>query len=1021
MIKAIRNIDKPQSVYINYANSLKKSNFSGDIDLSYPTRLLCSTDNSVYYAMPNLVIFPKNANDISIALKVARNDSRFKKITFTPRGGGTGTNGQSLNYGVCVDTSKYFKKVYDLNTNTNEIWAEAGVIKDELNQMLKGHNLFFSPELSTSSRACIGGMISNDAAGQGSLVYGRTSDHIKAMQVVLFDGSICTLEPVSFDDLPKLCEKNDTIAQIYQSCYQLLLSSYQRVKEVFPKLNRFLTGYDLAHAFDFENKTINLARLFCGAEGTLGFICSAKLDLTPLPKYKQLVLIEYKNFINALSHANVLIKSGAFSVETVDSTVLSLAKNDVIWHDIHDYISPDSSKILGLNIVEFNTNDKLKLDNDINRLVDYLKAAIANDDNTQGIIGFCHVQTQDGIKAIYNMRKKAVGLLAKMASDKKLVAFVEDTAVPPENLADYIKEFRALLDSLNVAYGMFGHVDTGVMHVRPALDLTLQEDKEKFEIISNSVVQLVKKYNGQMWGEHGRGYRSIYGEVFFKDLYPIARKIKLIFDKDNIFNPGKIASPYGSNDVLVKLMAPMKADIDKQIPKSIRDSFLGALSCNGNGQCFSYDKSALMCPCYRYTKNRVRSPKGYSALMRQWLYMQNELGNDAKATEASLLLKSQGPISYIKRLYNSLFSKVDFNHEYKEAIKTCLSCKSCKTQCPAGVNVAELNSRFLFMYYGKYTRPLMDLIALNAESLIAKMAQYPRFFNAIAQMRLNQYILKNIFKLVDLPLFSAHSLKELARCKHIDLVDTKRAINGGYQTIIVADPFTAAYESEQLVNFALLIKKLGQSVAILKPYANGKVRVVRGDRRGFIKTALKQSARLEQISNHNITLVGFDPALSICYADEYKELLKDMRGNFEVLLAENYLQQLLKKPEVKRIIEQKHFSNNFDQTYYLFTHCTQKAFFANSTKAWIEILDLFGIKAIGLNLSCCGMAGIFGHMKDNIEQSYSVYEQNWALKIREYGVKNCLVTGFSCRSQVHRMEKQEANHPINVIYELMCK
>lgn len=1020
MIPSVRNLNKIPKLYADYLNDLSDSDFSGDIGSSYSDRLLCATDNSVYQSMPYAVIFPKSVFDVQIALKLGYN-YKNKGIIFTARGGGTGTNGQSLNKGVIIDMSRYMKKIISIDAKALEANVEVGVIKDELNDALAPYDLFFSPELSTSSRATLGGMISNDAAGQGSLKYGRTSDHVKSLRAVLVDGSVETFGEIKGKDLEQYTKKEGLVGKIYQQIYDLLKINADKVEQIFPKLNRFLTGYDLYHAYNKETDTLNIARLITGAEGTLAVVTDVTVTLTPKPSYRGLLVIKYQDFIFALKHANQLIESGALSVETVDSTVLNLAKKDVVWHQVKDYIQDvEGATIEGINIVEFASLDKdkeIKLINQLYQEVQNLSVGFTN-----GILGAQIVDTQEGISAVYGMRKKAVGLLGSMASDKKLVAFVEDTVVPPQNLPDYIVEFRALLDNIGVTYGMFGHVDTGLMHVRPALDLTLEEDKQKLLKISDGVANLVQKYQGQMWGEHGRGYRASYAPLFFKELYPVIRQVKEIFDKDNVLNPHKVCVPLHSTEDVVSVNSPMRGDFDKQIPLSVRQSFEGALSCNGNGQCFTYKTQELMCPSYRYTQDHVRSPKGYSSLMREWLRQLSMQGVNVNTLEEICDTQKFSVFNFMKRCFNTIFDKSDYNHEYKKHIQTCVSCKSCKTQCPAHVNAADLNSRFLSMYYTRYLRPSLDLLTLNAEKVIPILSKYPKIVNPIFESDLNKTILKKFFKFVDMPLFDKIPFTKACKQEGFEELSLKKALNSDFETIIVLDPFTKAYDVKGLIAFARLLRRFGQKVAFLRPYVNGKLNVIRGDRHGFIKHAIKQSSRLELLASKGKTLVGYDPALTISYRDEYKAILGKRRGYFEVLLPEELLVKLLQTKEANTILAKlesklEHHSqlNFYNKPFYLFCHCTENALLPTATNMWVDILNKFKLELKVVKVSCCGMAGLFGHMSENQDESYKTYNKAWKEHIKKYDLARCLITGFSCRQQVQRMEQSRAYHPLDII------
>lgn len=1074
MIPRLANFSKVEGTYQSFLEALPQAGFTGDLEARYSARLLCATDNSVYQRMPQAVIFPKSKQDVVKVFKLAQ-ESRFKSIVFAPRGGGTGTNGQSLTSGIVIDMSRHMKGIEKIDALARSVWVEAGVIKDELNEALAPYNLFFSPELSTSSRATIGGMISNDAAGQGSLRYGRTSEHITEVEVVLIDGTLTKFGQVSSADIAAACNKPGLEGQIYQACYDLLKANAAKVAKDFPQLNRFMTGYDMAHAYDAATDTLNLARLVCGAEGTLCTVVGAKLDLTLQPVFRALCVIKYENFDSALRHANELIKAGAFSVETVDSKVLGLAKKDPVWLSVKDYIQDvPGAEIDGVNIVEFNgyeADSERKL---MERL--YKDTQRKAEKRTNGILGAQIADTKAAIAAVYGMRKKAVGLLGSAAGAKKLVAFTEDTAVPPENLADYILEFRALLDGMGVEYGMFGHVDTGLMHVRPALDLTQDDDKRKFIEISNGVVELVKKYGGQMWGEHGRGYRSCFGPVFFGELYTEARKIKAIFDPDNRLNPGKICVPWGNEkDQIVALDSLMRGDLDRTIKLNVRQSFEGALNCNGNGQCFSYSTSALMCPSYRYTKDHVKSPKGYSGLMREWLRLMTERGWDAEQIEQELNATVQQPWlkqswlnlqSWVKRAGNTLFEHDDFNHEYLEEIDTCLACKSCKTQCPAHVNSAELNSRFLNFYYSRYLRPSMDLLCLNAERTTPYLAaSFPQLSNKVLKLGLTQWALKKIFHFVDVPLFSEETLAQQARKAQVPLLNYKEALRRArhFDVIIVSDVFTSSYEVEGLIDLATVVRGLGFRVALLKPYVNGKLFIIRGARGRFIKYATVQAKRLSDLEGMGVTLLGFDPALTLCYRDEYPSLVPNC-PSFKVLLPEEWLERALSSAQFKQRAERfaealelivpqggaavgaeagtavgaegagaakgagaaapKSQSaipsyGDFAQDYHLFCHCTEQALVPLSVKQWQKVMAAFHINVKPVPVACCGMAGLFGHMERHQAESKGVYQQNWQPKLHERGLQQCLVTGFSCRSQVERMEGQKANHPLHVLAEIV--
>ncbi|WP_368903051.1 FAD-binding oxidoreductase, partial [Proteus mirabilis] len=366
--------------------------------------------------------------------------------SLTPRGGGTGTNGQALTEGIVVDLSRYMKRIIEINPEQRWVKVEAGVIKDELNLFLKPYGFFFAPELSTSNRATLGGMINTDASGQGSMVYGKTSDHVLGVRAVLLGGELLETRAMGSALAETIAKEDSAVGRIYQTVLSRCKAQRQLILEKFPKLNRFLTGYDLRHVFSDDMKHFDLTRILTGSEGTLAFITEATLDITPIPKQRSLVNVKYDSFDSALRNAPFLVKAKALSVETVDSKVLNLAREDIVWHSVNALITDVPDKDMqGLNIVEFAGDDKTLIASQVEDLCQRLDKLMKNGEG--GVIGYQVCDNLADINRIYAMRKKAVGLLGNAKGHAKPIPFVEDTCVPPEHLADYITEFRALLDS----------------------------------------------------------------------------------------------------------------------------------------------------------------------------------------------------------------------------------------------------------------------------------------------------------------------------------------------------------------------------------------------------------------------------------------------------------------------------------------------------------------------------------------------------------------------------------------------
>ena len=1015
-------------LYERFVASLKTNHFTGDISAKYSARLAVATDNSVYQQLPSLVIHPRTRQDIVILTKTS-NEEQYSEIKFSARGGGTGTNGQSLTPGIIVDLSKYMNKVLEINVEEKWVKVEAGVVKDQLNDYLRPHGFFFAPDLSTSNRATVGGMINTDASGQGSLVYGKTSNHVLALESVLANGDILNTAPMTIEQAKSLAQEESSHGQITKQVLATSLEKRQLILDKFPRLNRFLTGYDLENILQDDETTFDLSRLITGSEGSLAFVCQAKLNITPVSPAKTLINIKYDSFDSALRHSPFLVEAKATSVETVDSKVLNLAKQDVVWHSVSDLISDVPDRTMdGLNIVEFNGSTVEALAEQVSQLTQGLDETIA-DNNRGGVIGYQVTSDPSSINKLYAMRKKAVGLLGNTDGSQKPLAFAEDTAVPPENLADYISEFRQLLDSYNLHYGMFGHVDAGVLHVRPALDMCDPEQEKLLRVISDEVVKLTAKYGGLMWGEHGKGYRSEYGPEFFgEQLFNELRKIKAVFDPLNKMNPGKICTPIDSTEQLVSVDDTKRGYYDRQIPVNVKESFTNAMDCNGNGLCFNYDANSPMCPSSKITKDRRHSPKGRAGLMREWLRLLEKQGVDILALEQDIN-KSKGLWSVKNVLESSIakfkitfFSKEDnkddFSHEVMEAMQGCLACKACASQCPIKVDVPDFRSRFINLYHSRYPRPLKDHLVANVEILAPLMAKAPKLVNKILSLNAYDVISEKTIGYVNTPLLSVPTLKKQVKkqgfsgfdlAKLQSLTDKQRE---GY-VLIVQDPFTSFYDANTVHSMMELIRKLGLDPILLPFKPNGKAQHVKGFLSRFAKTASSSSDFLNQLAQLNIPMVGMDASMVLCYRDEYAKTLGEKRGDFKVLLAHEWLLSFINKetelPPSLKTNEDK------QQVFKLFTHCTEKTALVNSENEWLAIFEHFGLSLEKVSVGCCGMAGTYGHEKSNLDNSKGLFDLSWQPKLVELEQTQILATGFSCRSQVKRLTELKARHPVEAI------
>ena len=1000
MIPALQVGGLPASLALQYLAELRLRGFAGDIEQTYADRTVFATDNSIYQLAPQAILFPRDETDVIRIAKLS-SDPRFNALKFTPRGGGTGTNGQSLTDGLSVDLSRYMNTILEINLEEGWARVQAGVVKDQLNAAVAASGLFFAPELSPSNRATIGGMIATDASGQGSVLYGKTRDHVIELNAVFMDGTQWQSRPLASTELEGAKGRNDRVGRVLRVLDRIRQDDAELIADTFPKLNRCVTGYDLAHLCDCHGR-FDLSAVICGAEGTLAFVTEAKVKLTPVPRFTALLNIRYASFDAALRDAGILMKLQAASSETIDATVLRLARQDAVWLKVCDFFPDDpEGPTEGVNIVEFVAADEASIQEQLARVESALAAGGA------GRRGYTVARGVEAAAAIWSMRKKSVGLLGNMQGEKRPMPFVEDTVVPPEHLADYIREFRAALDSRGLVYGMFGHVDAGCLHVRPALDMKDPAQERLVREISDEVFELTRKYKGVLWGEHGKGFRSEYAPAFFGQLYSRMQEVKAAFDPHNQLNPGKIASPPGHE--LTRLdQVPTRGQADRQIPISVWRANEDALRCNGNAACFNYDPDDAMCPSWKATRDRKHSPKGRASLMREWLRLLAAKDVDPGAD------LSRGWLDLPARALNTWKARrgpADFSHEVKAAMDGCLACKSCVGQCPIKVDVPAFRSRFLNAYYGRFIRPTKDHLVAGLEAWLPLVAKAPRLVNAFTHSQLGRFVARRL-GLVELP-----ELGTVAFRDQLDRWGVQTATPGALaklnpaerskSVVVVQDAFTTHYDAQVLLDFVELLQHLGFMPWLAPFHPNGKPQHVLGMLDRFRRTASVNAGMLRALAETGVALVGLDPSMTLAYRSEYVKAL-GREAVPQILLPQEWLSM--------RIDELDPIPLEEGSAWSLLPHCTERTNAPAATADWIKVARRLGVDLKILESGCCGMAGLYGHDLANRATSEKIYGLSWGPILANASHEGRTVaTGFSCRCQAEIVDDLRLMHPLQLL------
>jgi FAD/FMN-containing dehydrogenase/Fe-S oxidoreductase len=936
----------------DFFEALARTSFSGEVTSSEAARFAVATDNSIYQVLPAGVVHPRSTADVVALMRTAATHPRIRLCS---RGGGTSTNGQCLTHGLVIDHSRHHDALLNLDVAGRRVTVAPGMVLETLNAQLAAHGLQVAPTLSTASRATIGGMVGTDAAGKGSRVYGKTSEHIESLEVVLADGTVWTSRAMTAAEFAWESERADSVGSLLRRVLAIVEANQSEIAARFPRLTRFLAGYNLARVRQ-DDGSINLNWLLAGAEGTLAVITAITLRLIPIPAAKRLVVLRYPTFAAALAEARALIARQPQAIETIDELVVDLARQSPLWARINHLLPPGTGP---LNLVQFVGDDAAQLE----------QAAAG--------LGGIQLTAAGDIAACWDLRKAGVGLLGKLPGARKPVAFIEDTVVPPEQLAAYVGELRALLDRHGLRYGMFGHVDVGCLHVRPALDLSDPEDVAKLRPLSDAVAALTLKYGGLLWGEHGKGFRSEYLPLFVgEQLHQAFRAIKGAFDPHNRLNPGKLVAPCGCDEHPPALDAvPLRGQFDAQIPRATREAWASAVSCNGNGACHAPDPHVVMCPSSKITKDRIHTPKGRAGLVREWLRRVQARGESARHVPAGIG-------------WQSTRDGETFTHEVKAALDGCLACKACSGTCPVQVDVPDLKARFLAHYHSRYARPLRDWAVATVETIAPLAARVPRLANALAAPP----------GLVDLPRYSEPSLWQRRPPGLASLAEA--------QVILVPDVFTACFDAEAVSAAITLLATLGWRVHLAPLVANGKPLHILGMLNGWRRTATAWRAHLDRLAASGKPLIALEPAVALSERDELRKA--GLADTPRLQLLGEFLAQRFAQRRVPRALPPSP-----KRTFHLLAHCTEQATAPAAAQAWVAVFKACGHQLTLVPSGCCGMAGVWGHCREHRAESRALFELSWRPRLAEADAHGATVVadGFSCRHQATRFAGRKLPDP----------
>ena len=946
-----------------------KRDVSGEVRFDKMSRILYSTDASMYSIEPIGVVLPRNTDDIIAVVETAsRHD-----ISVLPRGGGTSLAGQTVGQSIVMDFSKYMRNVQEINAEEGYVRTQPGIILDELNSHLNPHNVLFTPDPSTSSRGNVGGALGNNSCGAHSILWGKTVDNVIELDVILADGSKAHFGEISGDELETKMRASGLEGDIYRELFRIGETNRDEILSRYPTIQRRVSGYNLDEFV--SGNTFNMARFVVGSEGTLVTITEAKLKVVPQPKVRGLAAIHFNELIESMEATVATLELEPAAVEHIGSMILRQAKANLAYSRMTDFIEGDPDSLLVVELIgdtEAEVTDKL----------DKLEARM-NREN----LGYAFVRLRSAAdqNKVWNVRKAGLGLMMNIPGDAKPLAFVEDTAVAPEHLPEFVKKFDDIVKAHGTEAGYYGHASVGCLHIRPLVNLKRQDGVEKMEAIAEEISDLVLEYGGSMSGEHGDGLvRSLWNEKMFgPSLYSAFKEVKKAFDPKGIMNPGKIVDAQTMHENLRIGPTYSTIPLETQFLYKEEGSFASAIEmCNGQGACRKVI-GGTMCPSYMVTRDEEHSTRGRANALRA--AMSGLLPKDALTD---------------KRLY--------------DVLDLCLECKGCKAECPSNVDMAKLKYEFLDRYHQTNGYPLRNRLLGN----IAAMNKIGAFFAPITNWSMKMGFVKDLLERYA-GIDKRRNLPTLANQTFLQWFRANRANRRSEATrgivLLFPDTFTKYNHPNLGIAASKVLESLGYQVVLPEVKCCGRPMLSKG-----MMDQVRQNARynidaIYPYVEKGAKLVGIEPSCILTFKDEYGELVNDDRAKIiqdNTMLIEEFVQYAI---EDGATLEFK----NPPKKVSLHGHCHQKAL-VGTAPAMQVLNSIPGCEVSEIPSGCCGMAGSFGMEAEHYETSMKIGEQVLFPAIRDKDDDVVIAAeGISCRQQIADGTGTQARHLVEILADAL--
>ncbi len=957
---------------------LLQSHVSGDVYLDEHHRGLYSTDASLYQIQPLAVVAPRTRDDVIAAIKVAAE----LRVPLIARGSGTSLSGQSIGAGIVVDFSKYMNRIVELDRELATARVEPGAVLDQLNAAAKPYGLQFGPDVATSNRANICGMIGNNSAGSRSIRHGKTVDHVISLDALAADASAATLRPLTKAELTNEQSRKDRWGQAYQEVARVVGENRDEIVRQFPAILRRVSGYNLdefvpecrtrialppsvervrrIEADRFPGAEFNLAKLIVGAEGTLACVVGAVVHLVPLPPRRGIAVLHFESLATAVASIGPVLECRPSAAELLDGQIIELARKSLEYRNYLDFVvgCPQS-----LMLVEFSG----ETDDEVRRQIEALAEKLRGQPGLQHTLVATDPKLCDHVWAC---RKATMPLLYGIPGLRKPIAFVEDAAVDPARLPEFVTRFREILARAGTGGAFYGHASVGCLHIRPLLNSADRGDLARIEQISREVCDLVIEFHGAMSGEHGDGLaRSYLNERLFGGrIYSAFKQLKAAFDPENILNPGKVVN--GPSPIASLRHSPdeQPAVVATAFDFSREGGLFGAAQmCNGAGVCRK-TRTGTMCPSFMATGDEEHSTRGRANALR-------------------LVLSGVLPTEQLSS--RALFDTFDL----------CLQCKGCKAECPSNVDVAKMKAEFLHQYHAAHGAPFGARLMANIAHLNHLGSVFAPLSNWLPRLPGVGRLLRRMAG-VDprrpLPKFVRRSFQKWFNRR-------RPPKSGSRGPVLLLDDCLTSF-CEPGVNQAAveLLEAAGYEVHLANLECCGRAAISKGMLDDAKRRAERNIELLLPFAERGMPIVGSEPSCILALTDDYLDLVAG-DATQRVAAVSSLVETLLARhgsmpkfaPRPGKVV--------------LHGHCHQKALVGtNDTLALLAAIP--GAEATLVDSGCCGMAGSFGY--EHYDLSMKIGERVLFPAVRGAADATILAPGFSCRHQIEHGTGRKAVHPI---------